>query len=165
MRRLFIAAGQHCCRALTGCFTYLGCFSLSPAFASSFEEKEHSTRSTSRLAPVVSSRLRQPEGNRENAARVWQKWNTMKRSDVMAKTAKMESRRRPGHLLRRRQGKEAKGAGLAIGLKMLGSGIYKPPTGCCLAILALLIAGSMLLSLRRRAQSTSTNRRDPAIAK
>ena len=48
------------------------------------------------------------------------------------------------------------GAGLAlvlcfVGLKMLLSGIYELPVGWSLAIVALLIGGSILLSLRQRA--------------
>jgi tellurite resistance protein TerC len=62
------------------------------------------------------------------------------------------------------------GAGLAlvlgfVGLKMLLSGIYELPVGWSLAIVALLIAGSMLLSLRHRPPSAANDRRAPVIAK
>ncbi len=62
------------------------------------------------------------------------------------------------------------GKGLAlvlgfVGLKMLLSGMYELPVGWSLAIVALLIAGSVLLSLRHRPQVAANGRRSPAIAK
>lgn len=62
------------------------------------------------------------------------------------------------------------GKGLAlvlgfVGLKMLLSGMYELPVGWSLAIVALLIAGSMLLSLRHRPQVAASGRSSPAIAK
>jgi hypothetical protein len=51
-----------------------------------------------------------------------------------------------------------------VGLKMLLSGIYELPVGWSLAIVALLIAGSMLLSLRHRPPAAA-GRRVPVIAK
>jgi len=58
------------------------------------------------------------------------------------------------------------GAGLAlvlgfVGLKMLLSGIYKLPVGWSLAIVALLIGGSMLLSLRHRSRIAANDRIAP----
>ena len=62
------------------------------------------------------------------------------------------------------------GKGLAlvlgfVGLKMLLSGIYELPVGLSLAIVTLLITGSILLSLRHRPQVAVGGRRSPAIAK
>jgi len=62
------------------------------------------------------------------------------------------------------------GVGLAlvlgfVGLKMLLSGIYELPVGWSLAIVALLIAASMLLSLRHRPRASANGRRASAIVK
>jgi tellurite resistance protein TerC len=62
------------------------------------------------------------------------------------------------------------GVGLAlvlgfVGLKMLLSGIYELPVGWSFAIVALLIAGSMLLSLRHRPGAPANGRSASAIAK
>jgi tellurite resistance protein TerC len=62
------------------------------------------------------------------------------------------------------------GVGLAlvlsfVGSKMLLSGIYELSVGWSLAIVALLIAGSMLLSLRHRPRAAANGRSTPVIAK
>jgi tellurite resistance protein TerC len=62
------------------------------------------------------------------------------------------------------------GAGLAlvlsfVGLKMILSGIYELPVAWSLAIVALLIAGSILLSLRHRPRGAANGRRATVIAK
>ena len=62
------------------------------------------------------------------------------------------------------------GAGLAlvlsfVGLKMILSGIYELPVAWSLAIVALLIAGSILLSLRHRPRGAANGRRATVMAK
>jgi tellurite resistance protein TerC len=62
------------------------------------------------------------------------------------------------------------GTGLAlvlgfVGLKMLLSSIYELPVGWSLAIVTLLIAGSILLSLRHRLRNAASRRGAPVMAK